>query len=48
MVSDSFHIRYHLHGCGNHTQIPCNWLLLHQQIKTDVFNFLLFMIHIRI
>ena len=46
MVSDSLHICHHLHSCGNHTQILCHWLLLHQQIKADIFNLLLFMIHI--
>ena len=46
MVTDTLHVRYHLHCCGNHTQVTRNRLLLHQKIETDILDLLLLAIYL--
>ena len=48
LITDAFHIGYHLERCGNLTKIPCNRLLTQQQFETEclyiAFHFVNFVI----
>ena len=48
MVSDSFHVCYHLHRRCYSTKVSGNRLLLNQEIKADAFDFLLHLVNLTV